>query len=422
MTMMGKNKGVFGMFFLSVFMILLMSGLATATVTNATKVTGDHSLDIDFTNSVNITLYNGNQTARSNVSSAAIVYQTRNQTLLINATTFILSAGSNDSTRVHYNITINGGKNYYTNVTPGVVYAWNHTSQPTSFILLAGINSVGTFVDIAPPNVTFGINMTSVAIGTVNVQHRNTTGIAYPAFHNVTSNTSTNPQNVVYSLNNTYSDVLSINNTGAISIYDNISNVGWYSVNACGTLLETQTCQAWILNLSNYPFRGLSVNVSPTSNLNPGNTITCTSGGTDDNSDQIVTTFYSWFINSVESDNRLSTIVGGANQVIYCRSVLWDGNLNSSSADSVNVQVSGNTGGGGGGGGSPVSIPLVTSPVPTTPSVNSNIPSATGSVSVGVGPVSGALGELKNVPLLGDVLVILADIVDGIIASVTNAI
>lgn len=424
---MAKAKNWLGMMFLSVFMLLLMTGLATAFIYNSTQFVSNFTTDTRFgTNSlidtINIDLANNNQTAQNNASGTS-VYQSQTQQLTgagSNWTKIRFTWSSNDTTRLNVSVSLNNRTTWIENVTSGATYLWigpyGNAQNFTYRVVFNGVNKMVGFYGL---NATGLINISTVT--NLTTQH-----VVHPSGYTSNSQivewntTRSGNEAVTYRIND--STHFTVNGTGTVNASLNVSWAGVYSILLSACSGETCENHNFTYNLSNRAPSRMSVNLTPSANPNPGDTITCTVGSVDDDGDSVAATYYSWFIDNVESSNRLSTIVAGANQAIYCRGTNRDGNLNSSNFNSASVQVAGTQGGGGGGGGGSVSLPSV-API-TQPATNvpaSSAPVSTPSVA-SAGPVSSSLGDLKSIPLVGDVLTIVADIVDGVIAAVSNAI
>lgn len=103
--------------------------------------------------------------------------------------------------------------------------------------------------------------------------------------------------------------------------------------------------------------------LSPSSTAAPGQTVACSVSGTDDDNDQIATTYYTWWGEGTKLTDRTPNIAADTQYNWHiCESVLWDGNLNSTATNSTSVLVQLRGGGGGGGGGPAPDLPVVVSP------------------------------------------------------------
>jgi len=353
------KKNVWLMFSLSLVLIICMSGLATAFVYNQTRNVNNFTTDINWASGTNVTLINNNASVQMN-SSGIGTYLSVNQTLLINATTINITWSSNDSSSVEVNYTITGGANYKGNVTSGTGLNWPN-SQPghwQSNNLIVRVRLMNNRVAFHGVNFTFGINMTSSAIGSLNIPHLNVSASAYWAYHNVTP---TSNAAMTYSLNNTGGGIFSINTTGAISGANNVANSGWYSFLACANALETTNCQSFTLNLSNTPFHGLAVSLNPSADPPQQNPVTATITGTDDENDQIIDSYCNWYLDNVLQTTTITTFSPGglATHILLCEGIISDGKTNSTvRANGTSVRIAEGLTGGGGGGGSGGFIPV----------------------------------------------------------------
>lgn len=360
--MKGKNLGWMSVFVLSFAFLLFLVPSVSSYNFNETRWVSNLSSDIDFATGMNVSLTNSNWTVVANVSSDQSFFQSRNTTLPINATFFNITFGSNDTTRIEVNVSLNGGWDYINNVTSGSGYNWVNAIpggiNGEQLVIRVGLKSAETYVTFTGANLTFGINITTTSIGNLNIVHAVTGTNASYAMLNATVTSVVNP---LFFLNDTA--YFNINGTGGIYGYNNVSNSGWYSVQACANARETNNCRAFTLNLSNDAPINVSANLTPSADPQVGSQITCTLGGNDSQSDPL-TYYYNWYADNVLLSTATSTFTPSdaqANAIVLCEGTLFDGQLNSTKVNSTAVHVLGASSGGGGGGGV-ATLPVVSNP------------------------------------------------------------